>query len=61
MDQTAMNTTQMGVDIRSSSDGEEARRTKVAAKEVDVFYGEKQAIHSVSIDVPEKSSKMPPT
>ncbi len=50
-----MNTTQMGVDIRSQSSGEAAHTTKVSARNVDVFYGEKQAIHSVSIDVPEKS------
>ncbi len=30
-------------------------KPKVSAKSIDVFYGEKQAINSVSIDIPEKS------
>ena len=31
------------------------RRPKVVARDVDVFYGEKQALKSVSLDIPERA------
>ncbi|UYQ71679.1 phosphate ABC transporter ATP-binding protein PstB [Pelagibacterium flavum] len=33
----------------------EGRRTKISAQDVNVFYGAKQALFDVSIDIPEKS------
>ena len=35
--------------------GDEAPVTKVSAEKVSVFYGDKQALFDVSIDIPERS------
>jgi phosphate transport system ATP-binding protein len=33
----------------------EARRVKIVARDVNVFYGEKQALYDVSVDIPERA------
>ncbi len=35
--------------------GAGAGRTKVAARDVNVYYGEKQALNDVTVDIPEKA------
>jgi len=38
-----------------TSHGEPVGPTKIAVKNVSVFYGEKQALHEVSLDIPDKT------
>jgi phosphate transport system ATP-binding protein len=45
----------MNVDVRHSAQATVASPTKVSASNVDVFYGEKHALKSVSVKVPERS------
>ncbi|MBF0664469.1 MAG: ATP-binding cassette domain-containing protein, partial [Brevundimonas sp.] len=35
--------------------GEPTAPTKIVARDVSVFYGEKQALHEVSLDIPDKT------
>ena len=47
--------TRMNVDVRHSAQDAVAAPTKVSATNVDVFYGEKHALKSVSVKIPERS------
>ena len=44
----------IGVTIAATENGVSGR-VKVAARDVNVFYGEKQALRNVSVDIPEKA------
>jgi phosphate transport system ATP-binding protein len=44
-----------GPRIRPAQHGSEEKPARITARDVDVFYGDKQAIFDVSMDIPEKS------
>jgi phosphate transport system ATP-binding protein len=43
------------VDVPAQREGASSGHTKVSAKNVNVFYGDKQALIDVSVDIPEKA------
>ena len=43
------------LDVHSSTASEAAVETKVTARDVDVYYGEKQALHKVSVNIPDRA------
>jgi phosphate transport system ATP-binding protein len=43
------------LDIQSATAAELTTQTKVTAQGVNVFYGEKQALHGVSVDIPDRA------
>jgi phosphate transport system ATP-binding protein len=45
----------IGVTIAATGENAASGRVKVAARDVNVFYGEKQALKNVSVDIPEKA------
>ncbi len=45
----------IGVTVAATREKAASERVKVAARNVNVFYGEKQALKNVSVDIPEKA------
>ena len=43
------------LDVHSTPDSERAVETKVAAQGVNVFYGEKHALHDVTVNIPDRA------
>jgi phosphate transport system ATP-binding protein len=41
--------------VVTEKEAPEARRVKIVARDVNVFYGEKQALYNVSVDIPERA------
>jgi phosphate transport system ATP-binding protein len=41
--------------VVTEKEAPEARRVKIVARDVNVFYGEKQALYDVSVDIPERA------
>jgi phosphate transport system ATP-binding protein len=41
--------------VVTERDAPEARRIKIVARDVNAFYGEKQALYDVSVDIPERA------
>ena len=43
------------ITVAGSQDGSPDRRVKIANRNVSAFYGEKRALHDVSVDIPERA------